>query len=63
MVEVFFEGGDPEVIADLFFAWTASGSSHGPHPSLKVCVEHLIHLHHLQHFPHAIGLIGHGEFK
>ena len=44
MIEVVFENGDPEVIADLLCAWTSSSSSHEPHPSLKMCVGHLIHL-------------------
>ena len=42
MVNVVFETGDEEVIADLFHAWTSHSDSHQPPPSLGVCVGRLI---------------------
>ena len=50
MVEIVFQSGESEAIADLLCAWTSSSISHNPHPSLKICAEYLVGLSHLQPF-------------
>ena len=44
MVDIVFESGDDEVIADFLHAWTSHGDSHEPSPSLGLCAGHLIGL-------------------
>ena len=44
MVDVVFESGDDEAIADFLRAWTSSSDCHKPPESLSVCVRHLIGL-------------------
>ena len=50
MVEIVFQSGESEAIADLLHAWTSVGPYHEPHPSLKRCAEYLVGLAHLQPF-------------
>ena len=50
MVEIVFQSGESEAIADLLCAWTSSSISHNPHPSLKICAEYLVGLSHLKPF-------------
>ena len=50
MVEIVFQSGESEAIADLLYAWTSVGPYHDPHPSLKRCAEYLVGLSHLQPF-------------
>ena len=71
MVDIVFQSGESEAIADLLCSWTSIGVSHNPHPSLKTCVEYLVGLSHLQPFSprlqqaiiKSIGLIDHKEFE
>ena len=42
MIDVVFESGDEEAIADLLHAWTSHGDSHEPFLPLGMCASHLI---------------------
>jgi len=50
MVDIVFQSGESEVIADFLCSWTSRSTSHNPHPSLKTCAEYLVSLSHLQPF-------------
>ena len=71
MVDIIFQSGESEAIADLLCAWTSVSLSHGPHPSLKICAEYLVGLSHLQPFSpklhqlviRSIQLIGYQGFN
>lgn len=68
MVNIVFESGDDEVIADLLHAWTSHSDSHKPPPSLNTCAIHLIGLRpssrRLRRLViRAIGSIGYREFE
>ena len=47
MVEIVFNSGDDEVIADFLQAWTSTSHSHTPHGSLDACAKYLIGLQHV----------------
>jgi len=71
MVDIVFQSGENEAIADLLCAWSSRGDSHKPHPSLKICVEYLVGLSHLQPFSprlqqaiiKSIELVGYKSFE
>jgi len=44
MVDIVFQSGQTEAIADLLCAWTSASTSHEPYPSLKTCAEYLVGL-------------------
>ena len=44
IVDIIFQSGESEAIADLLCAWTSISISHDPHPSLKSCAEYLVGL-------------------
>ena len=44
MVDVVFNSGDNEVIADFLQAWTSTGHSYTSHESLNTCTRYLIGL-------------------
>ena len=46
MVDLVFESGDEEAIADLLHSWTCHSDSHQPSPSLGMCAGHLIGSHY-----------------
>ena len=71
MVDIVFQSGESEAIADLLCSWTSRSALHNPHPSLKTCAQYLVGLSHLQPFSPrlqqaiitSIGLIDHKEFE
>jgi len=71
MVNIVFQSGQHEAIADLLCSWTSTSISHHPHPSLKTCAKYLVGLSHLQPFSprlqqaiiKSIDLIDHKEFE
>ena len=68
MIDIVFESGDDEVIADLLHAWTSYSGSHKPPPPLSICAMHLICLQpssqRLRRLViRAIGSVGYQEFK
>ena len=71
MVDIVFQSGESETIADLLYAWTSVGSYHDPHSSLKICAEYLVGLSHLQPFSprlrqtiiQSIALLGYQGFE
>jgi len=71
MIDIVFQSGESEAIADLLCAWTSSSNYHGPHLSLGMCAEYLVGLSHLQPFSPrlrqvviwSIELIGYQAFE
>jgi len=71
MVDIVFQSGESEAIADLVCAWTSRSGAHEPHPSLKRCAEYFARLSHLppisprllQAMTKTIELIGFQEFE
>ena len=57
MVEIVFQSGESEAIADLLYAWTSRGESHEPHSSLKICAQYIVGLSHLQPFSPRLHLV------
>jgi len=67
MVDIIFESGGEDTIADLLHAWTSHSDSHKPPPSLSKCVGHLIGLQPSsqrlrQLIIRSVGLISRQEF-
>lgn len=72
LVDIAFESGKSESIADFLHAWTSrDDSSGGPCTSLGMCTRHLVDLHQRMDFSprlrrlviRSIRLIGYREFK
>jgi len=71
MLDIVFQSGESEAIADLLCSWTSGSYYHSPHPSLKTCAKYLVSISHLQPFSPRlqqaiikfIDCIGHKEFE
>ena len=71
MVDIVFQSGESEAVADLLCAWTAYSTFHDSHPSLKTCAEYLIGLSNCQPFSPrlqqviiwSMEVIGYQEFQ
>ena len=68
LVDIVFENGDDEFIADLLHAWTSTSESHDLRPSLSACAKHLVYLQpaseRLRRLAiRSVELIGYQEFE
>ena len=68
LVDIVFDSGDDEFIADLLHAWTSTSESHDIHPSLSACAKHLVYLQPASErlrrlVIRSVELIGYQEFE